>query len=86
MYGLNKIKTEDIHIGNYAYSDYTDHWYIVSALPNFIREGVDSYALVRIDGHGYCYKSDSLDELKKKIYQDGGETTVYKDLIIEVKG
>ena len=61
MYGINKINTENIQIGNYAYSDYTEQWYIVSALPNFIKENYHVYALIRLDGQGYYYKSDSLD-------------------------
>ena len=84
MYGINKINTKDIQVGNYAYSDYTEEQYIVSVLPNFIKKGCQVYALIRLDGQGgYYYKSESLDELKKKISQDGGEINVYKDLIIE---
>ena len=83
MYGINKINTKDMQVGNYAYSDYTEQWYIVSVLPNFIKEDSDVYALIRLDGQGYYYKSDSLNELKKKISQDGGETIIYKDLIVE---
>jgi len=47
MYGINKINTEDMQIGNYAYSDYTCQWYIVSALPNIIKEGYSICALIR---------------------------------------
>ena len=83
MYGINKINTEDMQIGNYAYSDYTGQWYIVSALPNFINVCHHIYVLIRLDGQGYFYKSDSLDELKNNISKDGGETTIFKDLIFE---
>jgi len=79
MYGINKINTEDMQIGNYAYSNYTGQWYIVSALPNFIKEGYHIYALIRLDGQGYYYKSESLKELKNNIFNDGGETIIYKD-------
>jgi len=83
MYGINKVNTEDMQIGNYAYSDYTEQWYIVSALPNFIKKGYHVYALIRLDGLGYCYKSESLKELKNNIANDGGETSIFKDLIFE---
>ena len=52
MYGINKINTKDIQVGNYAYSDYTEEQYIVSVLPNFIKEGCQVYALIRLDGQG----------------------------------
>jgi hypothetical protein len=84
MYGINKVNTEDMQVGNYAYSDFSGQWYVVSILPNFVMEGYFVYALIRLDGHGYYYKSESLDELRKKISQDGGETTIYKDLVVEV--
>jgi len=83
MYGINKLNTEDMQVGNYAYSDHTGQYYIVSALPNFIKEGHHVYALIRLDGQGYYYKSNSLNELKDKISNDGGETTIFKDLIVE---
>lgn len=83
MRGGTIREKKDIEVGDYAFSDYTDEWYLVSVLPNFIKEGHDSYALIRLDGQGYYYKSESLEELKKKISQDDGETTVYEELIVE---
>ena len=82
MYGINKINTEDIQIGNYAYSECTRQYYVVSALPNIIKEGHHIFALIRLDGQGYYYKCESLNELKNKISEDG-ETIIYKELIHE---
>jgi len=82
MYGINKINTEDMQIGNYAYSEYTRQYYVVSALPNIIKKGHHIFALVRLDGQGYYYKCESLNELKNKISQDS-ETIIYKELIHE---
>lgn len=82
MQGQNKIDFENLKVGNYAYSDYTEQYYLVASLPNIAIEGEIIYALVRLDGCGYYYASKSIEELKKKISQDGGETIIYKDLIV----
>lgn len=82
MYGINKKDVENMQIGDYAYSEHTGQYYIVSALPNIVKQGYSIFALIRLDGQGYYYKSELLDELKKKIYNDG-ETTIYKELCVE---
>jgi lipocalin len=82
MYGINKINDENMQIGNYAYSNYTGQWYIVSSLPNIVQEGLSIYALIRLDGQGYFYKSESLNDLRNKISNDG-ETIIYNGLIAE---
>lgn len=82
MVGQNEIDYKDLEVGNYAYSDHTEQYYVVASLPNIAIEGETIYALVRLDGCGYYYASKSIEELKKKISQDGGETVIYKDLIV----
>jgi len=82
MYGINKINSEDMQIGHYAYSNYTGQWYVVSALPNVVQEGHSIYALIRLDGQGYFYKSESLNDLRNKVSNDG-ETIIYNSLIAE---
>jgi hypothetical protein len=79
MQGINEINYKDMEIGNYTFSDFTNSYYIVSALPNITTKGQTTYALVRLDGRGYYYASNSLEELKEKISQDC-ETTIFKEL------
>lgn len=82
LFEKNIINYKDLEIGNYAFSDYTKEWYVIACLPEIVEKTKNKYALVRLDGSGYYYLSDTLDEVKYKISMDGGETTIYKNLSI----
>lgn len=75
---LERIKNEQLELGNIVYSEYTEQYYIVSSLPRIIKEGISKFALVRLDGQGYFYLSDSIEDIIKKMNMDGGETEAYK--------
>lgn len=73
---VNLSETELLQVGMRVYSEYTGEWYTATILPNFIEEGEEIYALVRVDGSGYCYKSRTLSELQEKVIKDP-EMSVY---------
>jgi hypothetical protein len=77
---LERIKNEQLELGNIVYSEYTEQYYIVSCLPRIIKEDVSKFALVRMDGQGYFYLSDTIEEIINKMNMDGGETEAYKVL------
>lgn len=64
------INVKDLKIGDTVYSEHTGNTYIIACLPNLIF-GIDKYALIRNDGCGYCYLKDTLDEVRKEIYNSG---------------
>lgn len=64
------VKLDDIKIGDILYSEYTNKKYLVSCLPKLI-DNKDMFALIRLDGGGYCYLCDDLMEVKKYIYYSG---------------
>ena len=70
------IVKDGLEIGDLAYSIYIKAWYTVSCLPSIIN-GNTKYALIRKDGCGYYYLSDSMEELKNRIYNDG-ETDIFR--------
>jgi hypothetical protein len=73
---VNLSETEHLQVGMRVYSEYTGEWYTATILPNFIEEGEEIYALIRVDGSGYCYKSRTLSELQEKVIKDP-EMSVY---------
>lgn len=77
--GIDKISYDEIEIGNYIYCSYTSQYYVVACLPNIIEKDKHIYALIRLDGQGYYYKSESFEELKQKVKLDEecGELEIY---------
>lgn len=67
---IGETSVQDIKVGDTIYSDYTKVKYIVTHLPRLIN-GEDYYAMVRVDGQGYCYLKKSLRELQRDIYYSG---------------
>jgi len=83
---LKKKNNNNLHIGDIVYSDYTRKYYIVASLPRIIKDEKDTtIALVRLDGCGYFYLSDSLEELKNKMKTDGGETEAFEVVDYDIK-
>lgn len=75
---LERIENKYLEIGNMVYSNYTEQYYIATFLR--FENDITKYALVRLDGQGYFYLSDSIEEIIKKMSLDGGETEAYKVL------
>jgi hypothetical protein len=75
---LERIQNNQLEIGNMVYSNYTEKYYIATFLR--FENDITKYALVKLDGQGYFYLSDSLEEIIKKMSLDGGETKAYKVL------
>ena len=81
---LNKINNNELQVGNIVYSDYTEKYYIVGCLPRIINEDMSKFALIRFDGTGYFYLSNTIEEIVNKMNMDGGETEAYKVLDYEI--
>lgn len=75
---LSEISIKNIEIGSILYSDYTKKRYVVSCLPRLIN-GEDYFALVRLDGAGYCYLHKTLDEVRRDVYCSGEDHYLIKD-------
>jgi hypothetical protein len=82
---VERVENNNLEVGNMVYSNYTEQYYIVTFLR--FENNITKYALVRLDGCGYFYLSDSINEIVKKMNMDGGETEAYKvlDYKIDVK-
>ena len=73
------IRISEIQIGDVIKSNYTNTRYTVCWLPAIPSKGTHSYALIRTDGMGYCYLSNTLDELREEIYRSGEEHFLIAD-------